>query len=473
MVRVPIKVRAQQGGGAFVYKTLTSGDRRTAKIEAAHWEAGLRAEWAALTDHDGPAMETIRASNKASLREVYEQVLRETVTAARDSGVLSPDALEGIDAQLTKLAEEAGEHRPGPVTRARVAALNDAAKVLQGRPVEPREELEPPVGELADEFIRWWKAQGGLKGNNNTEQQKRATFTLFAGFWGERPLRSVGRGDAARFLDAVRLLDPAWARSAKSRALPWAELQRRFGGQGAGLSDATMNRHAATLAQLWDYAEDRYGYTGANPFKGFRRRLRQGVNVKGYVPWNPDELKHLLDPPPARADLTEVILVAMFTGMRLDEIASLKGAQIKEAEGVTYIQVDDAKTPAGIRQVPLHPRLGWLKDRAKAAKGGRIWPKFNPEGPGKKAGADAGREFSRFKQGRGFRNRQKAFHSFRKNVTRIMERAGVPENEWAQVFGHERGFTFGVYNPDGITLQRKADIIRLIDYSGLKLPKVA
>jgi hypothetical protein len=48
-----------------------------------------------------------------------------------------------------------------------------------------------------------------------------------------------------------------------------------------------------------------------------------------------------------------------------------------------------------------------------------------------------------------------------------MERAGVLENEWAQVFGHERGFTYKRYNPDGITLERKAEIIGIIDYPGL------
>jgi hypothetical protein len=64
----------------------------------------------------------------------------------------------------------------------------------------------------------------------------------------------------------------------------------------------------------------------------------------------------------------------------------------------------------------------------------------------------------------------KCFHSFRKNVTRIAERTRVPENEWAQVFGHERGFTYAVYNPDGIDLTRKAEIISLISYPGLDIP---
>lgn len=458
-VRVPKSIREQQGGSEFVYRTLACGDRRAAKAEADHWEAGLRAEWALALGHDAPALSAIRA--------VYERTRQEA-----GGGGGSGAELRGIEVAIDRLADEVGGAEPSPLQAARLAGLQDALRDLQRLPVAPRRELEGTFSDLADAYVRWWKAQGGLKGGNNTEQQKRATYGLFAGYWRDRPLREVTRADAARFFDAVRLMDPSWARSPRTRGLSWDELQRRYGNREKGLSDATMNRHAATLAQLWDWASERHGYEGRNPFTGFRRRLRQGVNVKGYVAWELDELKRLLKPPPRRSDLTQLILVGMFTGMRLDEIASLRGDQLRKEEGVTFIQVDDAKTPAGIREVPLHPRLAWLKALAKEAGPGRIWPTFNLEGPGKKAGADAGREFSRFKQGRGFRDRRKAFHSFRKNVTRIMERAGVPENEWAQIVGHERGFTFAVYNPDGIALQRKAEIIGLIDYPGLKLPEV-
>jgi integrase len=459
-VRVPKAVVDREGGSAFRYRTLKSGDRRAAQAEAAHWEAGLRAEWAAIAGHDSPAVSSIRA--------IYERTRAEAATFGGDDAVL-----RGIDEAINRLAEEVGDGEVSPPQAARLAGLEDAAKDLQRLPVGPRTELEPAFSELADDYVRWWKAQGGLKGNTNTEQQKRATFHLFGGYWRDRPLRGVTRADAARFMDAVRLLDPTWARSPRNRALPWEQLQARFGNREQGLSDATLNRHATTLQALWEWAAERYAYEGRNPFSGFRRRLRQGVNVRGYVPWELGELKVLLIPPPRRSDLAELIVVGLFTGMRLDEIASLRGEQIREEDGVTFIQIEDAKTPAGNRQVPLHPRIAWLKDRAATAKHGRIWPGFNPEGPGGKPGADAGREFSRFKRQRGFTDRRKAFHSFRKNVTRIMERAGVPENEWAQVLGHERGFTFGRYNPDGITLARKAEIIGLIDYPGLKLPPPA
>jgi len=98
---------------------------------------------------------------------------------------------------------------------------------------------------------------------------------------------------------------------------------------------------------------------------------------------------------------------------------------------------------------------------------GRIWPDFNEEGPSKKASADASKMFSDYKRKLGFTARTKAFHSFRKNVTRMIERAGVAEGSWAQVIGHERGFTYGTYNPDGLKLSQKAEIVEIIAYTRL------
>lgn len=328
--------------------------------------------------------------------------------------------------------------------------------------------------DLIAAFMRQWLANRATKKVTNTEQQKRATFRLFSSFWRNGRIRDVGHEDAARFRDRLKLLDPNWARSPDARQLSWADLLLRFGDQPNGLSHATMNRHMRTLQELWRWASKRGHCAGDNPFEGFNTKLKAGVNVQPYVPWEINELTALFSPPPARQDMLEVMIVGLFTGMRLDEIASLTWGRLREREcragKIAYFDVADAKTPAGVREVPLHRELSWLRDRPHGAPGDRIWPLFNSEGVGKKPGADASREFSTFKKKRGFNSRVKCFHSFRKNVTRIAERARVPENEWAQVFGHERGFTYAVYNPDGIDLSRKAEIISLISYPGLDIP---
>jgi integrase len=328
--------------------------------------------------------------------------------------------------------------------------------------------------ELADAYMRQWLAGTNSRKQTNTEQQKRATFRLFEGFWDNKPIRAVRQQDAAAFRDKLKLFDPNWARAPLARKMSWKQLVLTFGDRPRGLSDATMNRHMRALQSLWDWARRRGHCDGDNPFEGFHRKLRPGVNVDPYVKWEAAELQKLLNPPPKRSDVLEVIIVGLFSGMRLDEIASLTWGRLRTAEedgqSITYFRVDDAKTAAGIRDVPVHPALGWLLQRPRGADDDRIWPNFNEEGVGKKPGADASREFSRFKASRGFTSRRKSFHSFRKNVTHIMERAQVLENEWAQVFGHERGFTYSVYNPDGISLARKAEIIRIINYPAVAIP---
>ncbi len=437
-------------------------DRRSARLEADAWEITLRADWASRTPQPN--------TSRQVLRQLHETLLDMALGGNFNvHGASEEDPRElGVGYELDKLQEQTEGRELTPEEEVKLAALQDAAAVLRGKRPARRKELEPSFSETAAEYIELWSTQSGLK-QSNTRQQKEATFRLFADYISDRPLREVRQVDAASFMDALRRFDPHWARSPAAKEMSWKALHREYGHHPKGLADATLNRHVTTLQELWKWGEQRDRCTGRNPFSGMRKRLTPGKNVASYRPWTIDELKVLFSPPPKRTDLAEVMQVALFTAMRLDEIASLTFGQIKEEDGIRFIDVIDAKSPAGIRQVPLHGKLQWLAER-KGAAGDRVWPSFNPEGPGKKPGADAGKDFSNFKIGKGFDDRRKVFHSFRKNVTKIMERAGVLENEWAQVLGHERGFTYKRYNADGITMQRKADLIALIDYPGVTFP---
>ena len=171
--------------------------------------------------------------------------------------------------------------------------------------------------ELSDTFMRQWKANSNDRKTTNTEQQKRATFRLFGGFLSNRAIRSVGSPQAAEFRDALNLFDPSWARSPTSRDMSWQKLLAAYGNQPRGLSDGTMNRHMAALKELWTWARKRGHCAGDNPFEGFHKKLRPGSNVDPYVAWEFRELEQLFQPPPRRSDVTEIMIVAMFTGMRL------------------------------------------------------------------------------------------------------------------------------------------------------------
>lgn len=469
-VRIPAIFRVEYGGKELLYRTLAAADRRSAKLEAAAWELSLKVDWASRAAPSG--------SPAVSLRGVYE-----TFRSIADDGryrlsgdvAAFDDLTAGIEFELERMSEEIGERDFTTAEQAKVWALQDTIAQRTGTKVKKRPALEPSFREIADEHLKLWRIAPGRK-ETNTGQQKVATFDLFASFFGDKPIRQVGRADASTFVDALRQLDPSWARTGKAKdqtaPMTWKELNKLFGGRQDGLSDATVNRHMATLSALWKWAEERERCDGRNPFLGHRRNLKEGRNKRGYVSWQPKELEALFNPPPKRSDLTEVMLVAMYTGMRLNEIASLTFGQLLIEEGVALIDVTDAKTVAGERKVPLHPKLAWLKSRAKGKPPeARVWPKFVAEGPGGKPGGDAGKEFSRFKLALGFTDRRKAFHSLRKNVVGQLEVAGVPENEVALLVGHEkRGFTFKTYGSKNL-LQRMAEIVALIDYPGVSLPE--
>jgi integrase len=463
-VRIPKALRDRYEGRELIERTMSAMDRPSAKAEAAAWEAGLRSEWNAI--------QAKGSASRATLRAIYEEGRK---AALGGEYVVEMDGEDdplatGIEFEIDKLAEQGEDAGLSEGQEARLKALQDALSERRGQEPPRRKEMEPTFAETVDDYLTWWGQQHGLK-ESNTRQQKEATYRLFSGFFGNRPISEVRKSDAVGFMDELRGLNPHWGKSGKAKKMTWQELLKEYGGHPKGLSASALNRHAMTLSELWRWAEDRDRCSGKNPFLKLRQRLKQGVNQQPYLPWSKDELNTLFNPPPKRADLTEVMVVALHTGMRMNEIASLTLSQIKEEDGVHYIEVKDAKTPAGNRQIPLHSRIGWLAE-IEGKPADPVWPTFNPEGPGGKRGADASTEFSRFKIAKGFTDRTKVFHSFRKNVTQIMERAGVPESEWAQVLGHERGFTYSRYSPHGITIKRKAELIELIKYPEVHLPKL-
>jgi hypothetical protein len=136
--------------------------------------------------------------------------------------------------------------------------------------------VELPFSQLVEQFMKLWNADKSGDKETNTEQQKRATFKLFGGFWNDKPIRGVTDKDAAEFRDAIKLLSPNWSRSPAARQLPWAALQASYGNHEAGLADSTMNRHMGTMQSLWDWARKRGHCEGENPFDGFYRKIRDG-----------------------------------------------------------------------------------------------------------------------------------------------------------------------------------------------------
>ncbi len=146
---------------------------------------------------------------------------------------------------------------------------------------------------------------------------------------------------------------------------------------------------------------------------------------------------------------------------------------IQRQDGIWYFDITAAKSEAGVRRVPIHSELiglGFL-DYVKVIGSGSLFPGITRGGPDKKRGHTFAKRFPAYRREKGVERERIAFHSFRKNFVRALELAKVDRDRAALVVGHERGFTFRVYNPEGIDVAGLREVVEAVKYEGLRLPK--
>jgi len=221
---------------------------------------------------------------------------------------------------------------------------------------------------------------------------------------------------------------------------------------GENLSNRTRNAYAMTMALVIETARKRGRFQGENPFDGMKAR----AEGNSYVPFEPAELATLFAALPREirpakhspeSAIPWVALIAAYSGARLEEIAQLAAADVREvqANGATVWCLDihnggnnALKNKASARLVPVHSELV----RAGLLDYVRALPKD------------------------GIKRDGICFHSFRHTVAGKLEQASVSQTDAARVLGHAiAGMSYGVYS-SGPGLKRLAGIVEEIHYDG-------
>lgn len=415
-------------------------------------------------------------------REVYQNTLREA--EAGQLAVESPaeGRISDFDAELDAVLEEA-TRRTGVAheseleavradLQARFDALQDYKAKAMGRKPKPRPAYSMKVSEAVQGFLR----EVGKTATKQTTGQYEASLRLFADFTGDKPIADVTRRDVASFLDEIEQFDPQWGRSPKTKKRSFEELKAMFQRTDGsiGLMNRTLNRYLTAISGAWEWAKRREEATGEDPTDGFFKPVK-GRHAEPFQPYPLEMLNRLfVAPAPDNRLLWELPLVSLYSGMRLNEIASLDWRDVKDEDGIPYFDITAAKSEAGVRKVPVHNRLGWLLERREKATSvageGAIWPELKPGGPDGKRSWYFTKRFGVFRRERGIDGPGLKFHSFRKNAVRCLELARVPQNEAAEIVGHEKaGITYRVYNPHGLTMEQRREVVEKIEYPGLKI----
>ncbi|MCP6755626.1 integrase, partial [Klebsiella pneumoniae] len=107
----------------------------------------------------------------------------------------------------------------------------------------------------------------------------------------------------------------------------------------------TLQNWLTCLGSLYEFALRTYdAIPEGNPFHGHNLEARR--TIESYEPFTTKQLVTLVEN--GEDELQGVILIGLYSGMRLDEIASLKRDDIVEIDGIRVFSVTKSKTKAGI-----------------------------------------------------------------------------------------------------------------------------
>lgn len=164
-------------------------------------------------------------------------------------------------------------------------------------------------------------------------------------------------------------------------------------------------------------------------------------------------------------NLSDLILLGAFTGARIEELCRLRVEHIKSSEGVPFIEITDAKSRAGLREIPIHKDLVTTVNRLIDSTQDGYLLSQEPITKGER-GSAIGKRFGRLKTKLGY-DRRYVFHSLRKTVSTLLERQGLHANQAAQLLGHEKtGESYGTYSA-GLTVKETIEFINKIKYPNL------
>ncbi|HBY0212140.1 TPA: site-specific integrase [Klebsiella pneumoniae] len=231
----------------------------------------------------------------------------------------------------------------------------------------------------------------------------------------------------------------------------------------------TIQNYISALAQIWDLARNRYHDAPQdNPWRG--HGLESKSSRVSYEVFEPGELAKVFAEMNGDDEMQNVTLIGMYSGMRLNEICSLRAANIQEIDGVLCFEVTEGKTKSAARIIPVHslitplvlslrekPYNGFLFYRASMidrADGKRsTWHSQRFTRAKRKALGEEGTE-------------RKVFHSLRHQVAQQLDRNQVPEDRIALLLGHERGSTesFKTYSKNAASPAELRQYIELIRY---------
>lgn len=272
-----------------------------------------------------------------------------------------------------------------------------------------------------------------------------------------------------------------FARWAEAKKLRLDAITRKVAGEYVTaiidpMHPKTAKTHLSSLRSYWSFlharghikgGDDKGGPWAGQTIKAVAKRAERGAKDEERA-FTQDEVRSLLYSPfptgmasEFKAQITDALRISLLTGMRLEEIVTLWVEEVHD--GVFDIQ--QGKTMAAARQVPIHPDLVELVKRRTKDKGPKEWL-FHELAGERDSGDVFGKRFRRYRLAVGVDDKREGkrrslvnFHSARHWFARTASFAGQSDNTIGSVIGHrpdKKNITWGVYIRETSEEQRRA-----------------
>ncbi len=303
------------------------------------------------------------------------------------------------------------------------------------------------------------------RGHQSAESYRRMAEMATEMFGEAITIELITRAHCRRFLEVLPFLPANYKRRLPGLSFHEAAALGRLQGARPGLNVATVNLYMMRLSAVLNFAVDE-GYIARNPAK--RLKLHDDRRqVDKRRPFSTRQLQAIVDAPLYRGCVNDrqgyakpgpnhprrtrfwAPLIALYSGLRLNEITQLDLTDIQELQGVPCFVVSRTtegqsdkriKSLSSERVVPVHPILRRLGFDAYVAEqrvrgNGKLFPDvFAPTTRGYYSDATS-QWFDTFLRHCGAAEPKTSFHSFRHNFKDALREAGVDDEIALQLGG--------------------------------------
>lgn len=224
------------------------------------------------------------------------------------------------------------------------------------------------------------------------------------------------------------------------------------------LDTKTINTHINNFKQFFDYLKYEE-IIEDNPLDSIKQLIESKGTIK--EEYSSEDLLQIFNSN-WEQDYINMCKVALYAGLRIEEVLSLKKIDVKD--NMIYIDIEDTGTKKHQRIVPIHSNLkSSIEHQIKHNSGEYLFFFGNVGNEVKNVGKRINRKLKKVIEAK-----EKSFHSFRKNFSQEIElNTNAEERTKKYLMGHSQSkdITHMIYNRGKVNTNKLIDCINQITFN--------